>query len=209
MPDDTTQITASDDTANGGTTTDTTASDAPKTYDEKYVSSVRAEAAKARVALNDLKSKTEAERKAIAKALGLGEDGTPDPAKLKETLASKDAELRQLRVEGKVRSMAGKHSADAEALLDSRSFVQAIADLDPAASDFESSLADAIKAAVETNGKLKAAAQVAAKGGTEIKGGSGGAGKTFSRSQLREPGFYQANEKEIELAVREGRITQN
>jgi hypothetical protein len=33
------------------------------------------------------------------------------------------------------------------------------------------------------------------------------AGKTFSREQLRDPIFYQANKADIELAAREGRIT--
>lgn len=48
----------------------------------------------------------------------------------------------------------------------------------------------------------KAGAQRA---GAEITGGT--APRSFKRSQLRDPGFYQANQAEIDKAAREGRIT--
>src|SRR5260221_12818772 len=97
MADDTT--TTSTDTATAdaaaaaaAATTDTTTT---TKWDEasatKVISELRAEAAKGRVALKEFQSKTETERKAIARALGIGEDATPDPVKLQEALSSKDA----------------------------------------------------------------------------------------------------------------------
>ncbi len=206
MGDETTTTDAAAAAAAAAATAATTTDGEPKTYDEKYVKGLRDENAKARVALNEFKSKTETERKAIAKALGLGEDGTPDPAKLQEALSAKDAEVRQLRAEGRVRSLSAKAGADADALLDSRSFVATLASLDPTAASFGADVAAAIKAAVDGNSKLKIA-QVATKGGSEIKPGTDPAGKTFSRAQLRDTAFYQANEKEILEALANGRIT--
>jgi hypothetical protein len=200
---------ATAEAATAKATADATATDAePKTYDAKYVQGIRDEAAKSRIALKEFQTATAVEKKAIAVALGLAPGETPDPAKLQAALTSRDAEVRQLRIEGKVRSAAGKHSADAESLLDSRSFVLALADLDPSAADFDKSLTDAITAAVEANPKLKVA-QGATRGGVEIKGGQSVVGKTFSRAQLREmdPTDYAANQKDIDAAMRDGRIT--
>lgn len=170
-----------------------------------YVKELRDEAAKFRIAAKTATSEGEAKLKAIAQALGLGNEPA-DPVKLQETLAARDAELRQVRTEGKVRSMASKVSADAEALLDSRSFVKAIASLDPTADDFEADMSSAIQAAISSNPKLKIAAPGALRGGAEINGASPTA-RTFSRAQLRDTAFYEANQAEINIAFREGRIT--
>ena len=153
-----------------------------------------------------MKADADARMKAISAALGIG-DETPDPAKLAESLKTQQAENRQLRTEGKVRSLASKVSADAEALLDSRSFVTAIAALDPLAADFEAAVSLAMSDALSANPKFKIAAPGALRGGAEITGGNNGA-KTFSRAQLRDTAFYQANEADITAAMKDGRITQ-
>ena len=169
------------------------------------VKGLRDEAAKARIAGNEFKTASEARMKAVAQALGLG-DETPDPVKLQAALTAKDSELRQLRTEGKVRSLASKLTADAEALLDSRSFVKAISELDPTAADFEASVSTAMADALAANPKLKIAAPGAPRGGAEIA--PAGPVKTFSRAQLKDSAFYLANEKDIDAAWRSGRITE-
>jgi citrate synthase len=172
----------------------------------KIVKELRDEAAKARIAGNTVKTEAEARMKAVAQALGL-EGETPDPVKLAAERDASKAEVRQLRTEGKVRSLASKVSADAEALLDSRSFVQAIAALDPTAADFDTAVTAAMTAALASNPKLKIAAPGAARGSLEIAPTV--EGKTFSRSQLKDSAFYAANEKDITAAFKAGRITQD
>jgi hypothetical protein len=187
-------------------TDDKPTDDKAATFDAKYVEGLRQESAKHRVAAKSLKDEIDGLKSSLAKALGVGDDKA-DPAKLQEAITAKDAELRQLKVEGKVRGLAAKLSADADALLDSRSFVSSLADLDPSAATFEADLSVAMAAAIASNARLKIGGQAPPRGGTEINGGNT-VKTTFSREQLRDPAFYAENEKEILAAYREGRITQ-
>lgn len=109
----------------------------------------------------------------IGKALGLVQgDEPPDPAKLTEQLTATQAQARQAAVELAVFRAAGAHQGDPSALLDSRSFLTKVAELDPTAADFPAKVDAAIKDAVSTNPKLKTA-QVAGASGADHAGGSG------------------------------------
>ncbi|GGM77018.1 hypothetical protein GCM10012275_54580 [Longimycelium tulufanense] len=137
------------------------------------------------------KDKQEAEQRfqavfdTIAKAAGLKKDADEpaDPEELVRQLASKDeqvaakdAEARQLRIELAVHEVAPGLQADTKALLDSRTFLAAVADLDPADGDFADQLADAIKAVIKANPSLKAAPakpEPPAKSGTEVPAAPG------------------------------------
>lgn len=125
--------------------------------------------------------------KLIAEKAGIQiDDGAPpDPAKLAAQLETANQRARQKAVELAVYRAAGKHEADADALLDSRGFANAVADLDPDAADFGDKVAEAIKAAVEANPRYKAAQaaakaaepekpKVVAKSGGEFNGSPGG-----------------------------------
>jgi hypothetical protein len=109
-------------------------------------------------------------------------DGKADPDKLAQQLTTSQAKARQSAVELAVYRAAGKHSADADALLDSRGFLKHVEDLDPDADDFATKVGDAIKAAVESNPKLKAATTPAppARSGTDMSGRGEGARKPTS-----------------------------
>jgi hypothetical protein len=118
---------------------------------------------------------------AILKAAGLAPDGTKDPAEqLKEASAKAEAaetKARETQVELAVYKRAGKAGGDPDALLDSRTFRNAVKDLDPDASDFADKVTDAIKAALKANPKLAAAVtggQGPARQGTDHTGGNGG-----------------------------------
>lgn len=118
---------------------------------------------------------------AIAVALGLKPDPKADPAELvKQAAAERDKALAAARaqaVELAVYKSAGKANADPDALLDSRSFQAAVAELDPADKNFGTKVADAIKDAVKTNPKLAATAQGSqgpARQGADITGSGGG-----------------------------------
>lgn len=94
----------------------------------------------------------------IATALGIKPEGaqTPKPEELTQQLTAAQAAQRQTAVELAVYRTASKHQGDPDALLDSRSFLDTVKDLDPTANDFAAKVDTAIKTAVEANQKLKA-----------------------------------------------------
>ncbi|MEQ4723778.1 hypothetical protein [Nonomuraea sp. B19D2] len=125
----------------------------------------------------------------IGKALGLvAEEEKPvDPKEMIDRLTSerdstakeRDSERelhRRALVELGVHRTALKQGADGDALLDSRSFLRSIKDLDPNADDFGTALGERIQQAVEDNPKFKAASLSGppARSGGEFTGGPGG-----------------------------------
>jgi hypothetical protein len=158
---------------------------------EKQLSDARAEAAKDRVAGNKAaadKAVSELTQQ-LGKALGLvKDDGPPDAEALTKALADREAKLaageaalRAKDIELAVYGRAEKAGAKAGALLDSRSFLKAIADLDPADKGFSKALDDAITAAVKDNPTAYAIAPAGRSGG-EQGGSSGESGVTKQRS---------------------------
>lgn len=122
------------------------------------LSDARKEAASYRSGRNELRQEFETLKTEMAKALGVDAgDDDPDPQALQQAVADRDAQLKTREVELAAYKAAGRHEADPDALLDSRSFVDQAAQLDPNADDFSSQLDAAIKASVEANPKLKAA----------------------------------------------------
>lgn len=90
---------------------------------------------------------------AIAKALGLKSDDAPNPEKLAEQLTAEQQRAREAQVQLAVYRNAAANEANADALLDSASFLRTLADVDP--NDAEA-VSAAIKTAVEANPRLKA-----------------------------------------------------
>lgn len=106
----------------------------------------------------------------IGKALGIVQDDEPaDPEKLTQQLAAEQAKARQTAVELAVYRTARDAGADPDALLDSRQFAAAVADVDPSDT---AAITAAIAAAVEVNPRLSAQQQPAgpARGGAEFSG---------------------------------------
>ncbi|MFJ4009456.1 hypothetical protein [Streptomyces sp. NPDC090026] len=158
---------------------------------EKQLKAANAEAGKART---DAKRQAAEEAKAslvqeLGKALGLVKDDDetpPDPAALKAQIESATAAHRETAIELAVYRGASKHGADPDALTDSRAFLRAIKDLDPTDDGFAKKVGDAIKKAVDTNPKLKAASQAPARSSGDFSGGSGGRPKDDSIEAHRE-----------------------
>ncbi|MGW1277979.1 hypothetical protein ACWD4V_13645 [Streptomyces tsukubensis] len=116
---------------------------------------------------------------AVNKALNPdGAEAEQDPAKLAAAVADRDkqlgdlsAELRTARVELAAYRTAGEQGARADRLLNSRSFLSAISELDPADETFAASLGAAITTAVEGDPDLYRAAPTGApRGGAEFDG---------------------------------------
>ncbi|MFI1701960.1 hypothetical protein ACH419_39270 [Streptomyces bobili] len=121
-----------------------------------------------------------AQEKAVAAAEKAGRTAAAQEAQAE--IEKRDARLRELTIKDAVRDRADKHGAKASALLDSLSFRERIADLDPTAKGFGAALDTAIKEAVKEN-KAFAAAAPAGKSGADLSGGTGeGAAKTRTGS---------------------------
>jgi hypothetical protein len=113
----------------------------------------------------------------IGKALGIVDDDTPpDPDQLAQQLAAEQARARQTAVELAVYRTAPTAGADPDALLDSRTFADAVAQLDPTDT---AAITAAIQAAVKANPRLAAQQQAPqqpagpARSGAEFTSGGG------------------------------------
>ncbi|WP_327335857.1 hypothetical protein OG384_04285 [Streptomyces sp. NBC_01324] len=136
----------------------------------------------------------------------------PTPEELAQQLAEEqtrtkasDDRARQTTVELAVYKTASKHGGDPDALLDSRSFANAIAKLDPADNGFDAAVGSAVKAAVEANSKLAAKApkqepEPTPAGGAPMDGAGGG------KRQLGAADAARMTPEELAKAVKDGRF---
>ena len=115
---------------------------------------------------------------AITKALNPEAKGDEKPTaeQLTQQLAERDTAAKQAQTELAVYKAAGKHGADADALLDSRAFLAKIAELDASKPD---QIEKAIKEAVDNNPKFKSA-RVA---GSSTADGAGGSGEKAKKPE--------------------------
>ncbi|WP_432493017.1 hypothetical protein [Kineococcus gypseus] len=116
----------------------------------------------------------------FAKAAGIELPGdqadAPDPAQLTEQLTASQQAARQAAIELAVYRTAGTAGADPDALLDSRRFVESLADIDPSDGG---AITAAIQAAVGANPKLKAGR---APGASSVDHGAAGSGESTKRT---------------------------
>lgn len=148
---------------------------------QKMIRDLRQENGQRRTALTAAEQQQREVVRAFAKAAGIplpDDQQAPDPAQLTQQLTAAQQAQRQTAVELAVYRTAAKHTADADALLDSRSFLKAVENLDPAADDFAAQVDAAIKTAVDANPKLKAGRAPGASG-ADHTGGSGEAPRPF------------------------------
>ncbi|WP_122262210.1 hypothetical protein [Ornithinimicrobium cerasi] len=147
---------------------------------QKMIRDLRAESADRRTKLTAAEQAQQDAIRALAKAAGIELPGetAPDPAQLTEQLTATQAQARQAAIELAVFKAAPTHQGDPNALLDSRSFLAKVADLDPASAEFTTTVDAAIKDAVTTNPKLKAAPAVGASAADHAGGSGEGSNRT-------------------------------
>lgn len=148
------------------TTTDTDDSPDPK------VTRANKEAAKYRTELRATQAAQKAQADAVARALGLTGDDTPDPAQLAAALAeqrhtteSLAAVNRAQRVELAAWKASAALDVNPAGLLDSRAFMDTVSKLNPDDEDFTKQLSAAVKKAAESNPLLRQTRAVAQAGG--------------------------------------------
>ncbi|MFF3178094.1 hypothetical protein ACFVQ0_36365 [Streptomyces sp. NPDC057900] len=142
---------------------------------EQQLAAVQQQATEATEQRDQLQAALDAVNKALNPD---GADAEQDPAKLAAAVADRDkqlgdlsAELRTARVELAAYRAAGEQGARADRLLNSRSFLSAISELDPADETFAATLGAAITTAVEGDPDLYRAAPTGpARGGAEFNG---------------------------------------
>ncbi|MGA5604009.1 hypothetical protein ACPCUF_23735 [Streptomyces griseoincarnatus] len=120
-----------------------------------------------------VKEATEKQAHELAKALGLvkEDDKTPpDPSKLQSQIETLQSQFADKAAEAAIYRGASKHGADPDSLRDSRSFMAALKDLDPSASDYDTQVAKAIKKAVDDNPKHRAQSQAPARTSGDFSG---------------------------------------
>lgn len=186
---------------------------------EKLVENLRGDVAAEKAKREALEQKAKDDQdtlmKRVAKAFGLetDEQKPPTPEELAKQLdeargetKESRAQARQTLVELAVYKTAGTHGGDPDALLDSRSFANAIAKLDPTAADFGEAVGKAVKAAVDGNKKLAAKAPEPTPAPTPA-GGAPMEGVPGGKRQLGEADRKRMTTEEIAKATREGRFT--
>lgn len=117
-------------------------------------------------------------------------------------LSAAEEKARAAAIERAAERAARKANVDADALLDSRSFLSAASKLDPTTDTFAADLESAVAAAVDANPKLRLA-QAAKRSGAEIPGRSGGS-EQLTREQVTE--MAQRDPAALDKARREGRL---
>jgi len=139
----------------------------------------------------------------FGKILGLVKDDAPvTPEHLTAQLTEAQSTAANTARELAIFKAAADAKADANALLDSRAFLNKVAGIDPTDT---AALAAAISEATTSNPRFKVT-QAAPVGGADLTGGSGPA-RTYTRAQLADPAFYAANRSDILAAQQQGRIT--
>lgn len=138
----------------------------------------------------------------FGKLLGLVKDDAPvTPEHLTAQLTEAQTNAANTARELAIFKAAADAKADANALLDSRAFLNKVAAIDPTDT---AALAAAISEATTSNPRFKVT-QAAPVGGADLTGGSGPA-RTYTREQLADPAFYAANRSDILAAQQQGRI---
>jgi len=139
---------------------------------QKIIADTRKEAGDSRAAGKTAAEAAQAELvQKLGKALGLVQDGdpAPDPAALTAQLTEREAAARDAQIQLAIFRAAPKAGADADALLDSNSFLSTIREVDPTDAK---AISDAITKAVTDNPKLKTVLAAGASG-ANFPGGSG------------------------------------
>jgi hypothetical protein len=168
----------------------------------QMVKDLRAENASARTSAKEAAA-AEA-RTELLKQLGLIKENEPvDPAQVARDIAAKDQQIRELTLRGALSD--ALHTAGAKPLARAAILGDGVlADLDPSSATFNADVAARVSEYIGKNPELKTT-QAAAASGVDTTGGAQ-QGRIYTRAQLRDNAFYQANKADIDLAASQGRI---
>lgn len=151
---------------------------------QRLIGDTRTEAASHRTRATAAEQQSQATLAGIAKALGLTQEGTPDPATLQASLTAAQEQARASALRAALFETAGEHGANPAALRDSVSFLESVKGLDP--SDTAAVIA-AAKAAVTANPTLAAVTAPTGppQGGADLSGAGTGEPRQLTEGDLK------------------------
>jgi hypothetical protein len=168
-----------------------------KALSRKNEDRMRANAEEAKV-LRDKLAKQDAVLKQLAEKAGVTlEPETADESNAK--LAQAQAKMKTQAIENAVIRKAQSAGVDADALLDSRAFVQSLANLDPDASDFSERVSDALKDAASNPRYKTKKTQPSVQNG----GGDFGGSPTVARQWTKQDAI-NASPADLDAAIQKG-----
>lgn len=144
----------------------------------------------------------------VAEKLGLDLEGKPDADKLAAELDKANKTARQRAAELAVYRAAAAAGTDADALLDSRSFMSQVDDLDPSSADYSARVAEAAQAWAEAHpsGKPEPARRDKQTSPPAPRSGADFGAPTQSR-QWTQAQLEAASPEALEKAMAEGLLT--
>lgn len=160
--------------ADAGDTGDAADAGADSGAEDSRVKRANAEAARYRTALRAQETEVASLKETLSKLAAVFSPGAdePDPAALTGQVETLTGRAAQLEAELLVHTIAGTNGGNPVALLDSRTFTNALHKLDASADDYADQVATAIKEAVSKNANLSSGA-----GQGPARGGASGAGQ--------------------------------
>lgn len=108
----------------------------------------------------------------LSSLLGLEKDQKPDMDAVARELTVAKEEKKRYMIELAAYKASVKADVNPDALLDSRSFISKVADLDPTSDTFDTDIAQAVSAAVEANPLLKTVPDTPAVSGGDFSSGT-------------------------------------
>lgn len=171
----------------------------------KWKALARKHEAQAKANVTDAQAKADRDQQLakIAEALGLPTGTQTDATAITQQLDAAKAEARQRAIELAVHRTAAKVDADGDALLDSSSFLRAVAEIDP--TDL-AAVADAIKTAVKANPRLGKTAPAAAPPARQVSGGEF-TGAPGGNGQWSAEDVARATPAQLSKAMKDGKLT--
>ncbi|MFE4991418.1 hypothetical protein ACFRH4_08710 [Streptomyces mirabilis] len=138
----------------------------------------------------------------VAEALGLDAGTKPDADQLTQQLTASQSEVRQSKVEAAVLRTAARLGVDGDALLDSRSFLNSLTDVDPSDSAAVEAAVNAVKTRFQNPSTTTADAVPTppARSGAPINGSPGGS-KPITEAELA-----RMSPDQITKAYEDGRL---
>lgn len=152
-----------------------------KQFPASYVEKLRAEAAAWRTKYKQATeaTKTAAPSQAESEHDDQGDDAVARLADAEKRIEAAEQRARELEMREHVRAAAATHGANAEALLDSVSFLGRLSKID-AGENYAAHVAEAVKTAAEENPHYRAAGQAPPRSAGQHTGGIGGKAKPSS-----------------------------
>lgn len=154
---------------------------------ERELAEARREAARYRTERNQDREQMENFRQGIARALGIGDQGNPDPQQLQSQLQESQAQTRRMTLQNAVLTDSLSQGADPSLTWAHLFASGALDNIDIAAEDFAGQITQQVQTAMQANPKLAADYQPTTQQRPNVGGGSNPANGGGNQSPEKNP----------------------